>query len=567
MESGIDGYIIVNSVSHARYLPKPSTHSFNYPTISIFVDVCSLYTPPPPSSVKDKSTNISNGNANGEHPTARRSIGLGGLVFGTGSSSKRRLMNLRPSAYLFDDGDQTTTLVERFQAFMNPAARRGDNTGAGKMVRDGDTLTDPVAELRDVWLLTSPSYCGIEGINPLSVWFAYDRKKALRVVLLEVHNTFGERHVYVLRAGQDEDEDKPSKADHRWTIPRQFHVSPFNNRAGYYTCTLWNTTHPHLSPDSPRPVVRIDLLTPSRKLKLTATTRAVSSDHLSSPSILRTVLRYPFTLFLTMLRITYQAGILHYSKRLDVYPRPEPRPAKADVEEMKWSRNPVQVEGDVGIDRKLESGPVGWQPIGWIDQRAKERVYTFLSQRATELGVVILLRPANSHEQPLDFRPALKERSIHANAQTLTIRYLTPLFFTHLLVLPSATHALLLSSRTEKIFWTSNDDLFLQVFEPSPRTKKSFSQRLRIWYLPDVARRIPAPPVHSTDSQRGMNMGMLLIIVAFYTLERVERMLYSLFKARFVRGEEPWNGWERERTEVEINDKDLGSVRRGDNGL
>lgn len=330
--------------------------------------------------------------------------------------------------------------------------------------------------------------------------------------------------------------------------------------------------HPHLGTNPPLPVIRIDLLTSDRKLKLMATTRAVSSDQLTPSSILSTVFRYPFTLFLTMLRITYHAGILHYVKRLDVYPRPEPRPAKATAEEMEWSRNPVQVGHGVQSDQKQPgSGPVGWQPVGWIEGRAKERVCQVLSQRARELGVNIHLRPSNTHERPLDF-PA-HSKTVDANldprgkVETLTIKYLTPLFFTHVVALPSATHVLLLSSQTEKILWTSNDALFLRVLEPPPRTKKTIGQQLRLRYLPDKAKRIPVPPVHPLDSSRGMNVGVIIIVLAYYALERLERMVYLLFRARFVRGEEPWNGWERDRVTESVDGSDIGSVRRSSSEL
>ena len=272
-----------------------------------------------------------------------------------------------------------------------------------------------------------------------------------------------------------------------------------------------------------------------------------------------------------MLRITYQAGVLHYIKRLDVYPRPEPRPADTGAEEMEWSRNPVQADEGVDIDGKRGgSGPVGWQAVGWLDHRAKERVCAFLSRRAQELGVDIHLRPANLHERPLDFRPitgsdespSSENEKSNGRAETLTIRYLTPLFFTHLLVLPSAMHVLRLSSHMEKMLWTSNDELFLRVFEPPPRTKKTVGQRLRRWYIPDVAKRIPAAPVHPLDAQRGTDMGVLVMIVAYYMLERLERLVYRLFRARFVQGEEPWNGWGRGRIDMDADNGDLGSIRR-----
>jgi len=56
-----------------------------------------------------------------------------------------------------------------------------------------------------------PAFLGTEGINPLSVWLCYEKdeegkERKLWTVLLEVHNTFGERHVYVLEAGKGEEE-------------------------------------------------------------------------------------------------------------------------------------------------------------------------------------------------------------------------------------------------------------------------------------------------------------------------------------------------------------------------
>lgn len=59
-----------------------------------------------------------------------------------------------------------------------------------------------------------PSFLGTEGINPLSVWLCYEKddvegrgkERKLWTVILEVHNTFGERHVYVLETGKGEEE-------------------------------------------------------------------------------------------------------------------------------------------------------------------------------------------------------------------------------------------------------------------------------------------------------------------------------------------------------------------------
>src|SRR5689334_23182223 len=40
--------------------------------------------------------------------------------------------------------------------------------------------------------------------NPLSVWFCYRADERLAAIVYEVHNTYKERHSYVLRVGNDE---------------------------------------------------------------------------------------------------------------------------------------------------------------------------------------------------------------------------------------------------------------------------------------------------------------------------------------------------------------------------
>lgn len=56
--------------------------------------------------------------------------------------------------------------------------------------------------------------------NPLSVWFCHHENGRLAAIVYEVHNTFGERHAYVLRAEQGDELIRQSCA-------KDFYVSPF----------------------------------------------------------------------------------------------------------------------------------------------------------------------------------------------------------------------------------------------------------------------------------------------------------------------------------------------------
>ncbi len=80
-----------------------------------------------------------------------------------------------------------------------------------------------------IWLHTMPRMFGFV-FNPVSFWYCHDRAGALRAVICEVNNTFGERHCYLLTApdggiiGNDQ-EMRAGKA---------FHVSPFFPVQGEY---------------------------------------------------------------------------------------------------------------------------------------------------------------------------------------------------------------------------------------------------------------------------------------------------------------------------------------------
>lgn len=67
--------------------------------------------------------------------------------------------------------------------------------------------------------------------NPVSFWLCRDKSGALRAVICEVHNTFGERHSY-LCAHPDQ---RPITNKDVLEGEKVFHVSPFLEREGHYS--------------------------------------------------------------------------------------------------------------------------------------------------------------------------------------------------------------------------------------------------------------------------------------------------------------------------------------------
>ncbi|HIJ62637.1 MAG TPA: DUF1365 domain-containing protein [Rhodospirillaceae bacterium] len=66
------------------------------------------------------------------------------------------------------------------------------------------------------------------GFTPLTTWFCRDAAGRLAAVLYEVHNTFGERHAYLVHTEADQRRTLRHSAD------KCFHVSPFIGLGGTY---------------------------------------------------------------------------------------------------------------------------------------------------------------------------------------------------------------------------------------------------------------------------------------------------------------------------------------------
>ncbi|KAL5525136.1 hypothetical protein ACEPAF_9005 [Sanghuangporus sanghuang] len=472
-----NAYILENIVFHARHLPISSKHAFTYPTLALLLRL---------SALESRDLDLCAGRLFGYSPA--------------GSPAPwARVMGVRPEAYLHDPNSYFEGSVK------------------GKSVREklAEVLmrfqVDP-REMEDVWMLTMPRYLGVEGINPLTVYYCYKKMRrdaggelALWVVVLEVHNTFGERHVYVLRTGSEhEDKQAVPGYAHSWTFPRQFHVSPFNDRSGYYTCSLVPPLLPQISeniPPSPSapplPKILIQLYTPENELKLTASLRTRSAVPLNKRNLLAALVKYPFTLLLSFPRIAWQAFHLHYALKLDVYARPEPRAVDPTLESQffleevvddtkgKVVCNDVQrKDGELGV-----GGGLGWQPEGLLERFARRRVERFLRIRASETGVKIRFVSTNPGYETQVYVPVLpngKGESVDSEGmgmgmdtkqgeRELMILTRSARAFLLILASPSPAHALLLARDAERLLVVSDEKLFLEAF--SGRSRPEFKSR------------------------------------------------------------------------------------------
>ena len=162
-----------------------------------------------------------------------------------------------------------------------------------------------------IWLQTFPRVL-VYVFNPVSFWLCHDRSGALRAVLAEVSNTFGERHNYLVAHA----DARPIAAGDWLTARKVFHVSPFFPVSGEYRFRF--SEHPG------RCAFRIDYDDGQGHQLTTSISGAAQTA--SSAALLRAFFRYPWMTLGVMLRIHYHALRL-WLKRVPFFPKP-PAPAE-----------------------------------------------------------------------------------------------------------------------------------------------------------------------------------------------------------------------------------------------
>jgi len=126
------------------------------------------------------------------------------------------------------------------------------------------------------------------GFNPASFYLCRDTTGLLRVVVVEVHNTHLERHLYTLR---------PRAAGPHFvsSMEKDFYVSPFIDMDGQYTV--------HVQDDPTR--LRIAINERQGDAPLLATSLVLERRRLTDRSLLRLLVRHPLVTHKTI-------GLIHW---------------------------------------------------------------------------------------------------------------------------------------------------------------------------------------------------------------------------------------------------------------
>jgi uncharacterized protein len=196
----------------------------------------------------------------------------------------RRLVRFDAQDHLGRPGH---TLRENLDAFL--AARGADLAGGS------------------ILMLASPRILGVV-FNPITVYWCYrgdPDDASLACVVVEVHNTYGERHAYLVQP------DPVGSA----RAAKELYVSPFNDVSGSYDLRL------------PEPTERLRLAVTLRRpshapFVATLTGRRVPPTR---RAVLRRVLAQPLEPLRVIALIRWH-GIRLWLRRLPVQPRPVHRP-------------------------------------------------------------------------------------------------------------------------------------------------------------------------------------------------------------------------------------------------
>ena len=166
----------------------------------------------------------------------------------------------------------------------------------------------------EVWLQAMPRVLGFV-FNPVSFWFCHRQDGALRAVLCDVRNTFGERHFYLLDNGWDIENGAELRAR------KVFHVSPFCEVEGGYRFRFTRFNRRHGGVRSEATLACIDYDDAAGVLLQTSVSG--TAQPITNASVARAFFGFPLMTFGVVARIHLQALRL-WLRRVPFFSKPVP---------------------------------------------------------------------------------------------------------------------------------------------------------------------------------------------------------------------------------------------------
>lgn len=161
-----------------------------------------------------------------------------------------------------------------------------------------------------VVLITVPRFFGYT-FNPVNFYYCYRSEDQVFCLVVEINNTFGEKHLYILPTSESR---VPNFSKYRFTHEKEFHVSPFNPRSGKYSFTF----------ETPADTLSLQINVYHEKKPFFTSGIFGHARPLTKKNLIQTWKEYPFTPWLSTLRIGYHAFKLYFIHKLEVFDQPPP---------------------------------------------------------------------------------------------------------------------------------------------------------------------------------------------------------------------------------------------------
>lgn len=257
------------------------------------------------------------------------------------------------------------------------------------------------------YLVTAPRFLGYS-FNPVSFWYLYDSDTILKYMVLEVNNTFDERRMYLLKAG-DAKSLSDSSSNNRRTLTfepweKDFHVSPFNSRKGSYSLRAIDP----LAAFQETGHVEIDntIVLRSSKDATKIVARVFSEGIPRNPASITTgelikfIAAWWWVGLATFPRIVWQAQKLFFKRKLHVWYRPETAPTNLG---RTYSSDEERLEE---LFRAF---------LTHVVEHSNKALRVIYEPAHNEDGEIVLYSPGFTYEE--------------AHTRTLTLKVLTPAFY------------------------------------------------------------------------------------------------------------------------------------------